>query len=729
MPKYSLELDYYGTLRDSDNRAVLLRGINLDGGGKAPIQFPNTFKQATDAFYDADNVSFINRPFTLEEAPVHLKRIKKIGFNTIRYLFTWEALEHAGPGKYDNDFIDFTIKLLKLIDEYGFYVFLDPHQDTWSRFSGGSGAPLWTFYAMGLNPRTFKPTEAALVQPLYDNPKDFPKMIWPTNYNRLACQVAFTLFTAGLQFAPKAIIDGVNIQEYLQDKMLAALSHFYRRIFNETDLGNRTIIGVETFNELNHGLVGYENIEILPDDKNALRLGTTPTPFQAMLLGVGIKQEVSVYESKSLGPTKTGTKEVDPKGVSAWLPADYDDSKYGWKRDSGWKLGRCIWAQHGVWDDKTNTVLKPDYFKYTDQGQVIDLELFNNTYFTSFWNKFYMGMREIDKKMFLLCQPPVLTIPPNLYESAFMDRRIIYSPHYYDGLTLVNKHWNKWWNVDVLGVIRGRYSSPVFAIKVGETAIRNCLRDQLTEIKQEGLDHIGRVPCLMSETGMPFDLDDKQAYNSGDYSSQISSWDALGYALEGSQIHHTLWTYCANNSHNYGDFWNGEDFSIYCKGEHYEMKPSIDYGGVYSLSSNSTLSVNSSSQLTLNSDGSEDLDLWSVNHGTRAECAIARPYPLAIVGSLVSYGFDLKKTSFSLTINAETATTDKIGTLVVLPECNFPMEENLKVDLTSGKWDFDPKTRILTWWHEAGEQSLTVTSLVDRDTENSLLWNFTNFFC
>lgn len=728
MPEYSLEVDYSGTLRDSHNRAILLRGINLDGGGKAPIQFPSTFEQATDEFYDADNVSFVNRPFTLEDAPVHLQRIKNFGFNTIRYLFTWEALEHAGPGKYDNDFIDFSIKLLNLIDSYGFYVFLDPHQDTWSRFSGGSGAPLWTLYAMGLNPRAFKQTEAALVQPLYDKPATFPKMIWPTNYNRLACQVAFTLFTAGTQFAPKAIIDGVNIQEYLQDKMLAALSYFYRRIFNETDLANRTIIGVESFNELNHGLVGYEDIEKLPQDNSGLKLGTTPTPFQAMLLGVGIKQEVDVYEFKSLGPTKTGTTVVDPKGVSVWLPPDYDDTKYGWHRDPGWKLGRCIWAQHGVWDDKTNTVLKPYYFKYTDQGQPIDLELFNNTYFMSFWNKYYMGMREIDRKMFLLCQPPVMTIPPNLHESAFMDQRVIYSPHYYDGLTLINKHWSKWWNVDVLGVLRGRYSSPAFAIKIGETAIRNCLRDQLTEMKKEGLAHIGRVPCLMSETGMPFDLNNKEAYNSGDYTSQIDSWDALGYALEGSQIHHTLWTYCANNSHKHGDFWNGEDFSIYCKGGNYDLDMPADYGA-YPMSNSSTMSVDSSSQLTLESVGTKELAKWGLTHGSRAEPALARPFPLAIVGSLVSYGFDLKKAVFSLTINAESSIDGEVGTLVVLPEYNFPIEEDLNIELTSGSWEFDSETRILTWWHESGEQSLTVKSLTKRNDSNSWFWNLMNVCC
>ena len=71
----------------------------------------------------------------------------------------------------------------------------------WSRLSGGSGAPMWTLYAAGLNPRAFRKTEAALVQNTYENPALFPKMIWSTNYARHVCQTIFTLFWAGLGLA------------------------------------------------------------------------------------------------------------------------------------------------------------------------------------------------------------------------------------------------------------------------------------------------------------------------------------------------------------------------------------------------------------------------------------------------------------------------------------------------------------------------------------------------
>lgn len=129
MPAACLKVDSLGELRDEANRTVTLRGINLDGGSKMPTQKPNFFERVDEAYWDGDNVSFVNRPFLLEDAHFHFSKLKSYGFNTIRYVFTWEALEHKGPGIYDDEYIDFTIKVLKLLDEYGFYVFMDPHQD------------------------------------------------------------------------------------------------------------------------------------------------------------------------------------------------------------------------------------------------------------------------------------------------------------------------------------------------------------------------------------------------------------------------------------------------------------------------------------------------------------------------------------------------------------------------------------------------------------------------
>lgn len=424
--------------KDQHGRQVTLRGINVAGDTKLPTR-PDLPSHARDGFFDGDNVSFVGRPFALADADVHFRRLRSYGYNTIRYLFTWEAIEAAGPGRYDEEWIESTIQILRKAKEYGFMVFMDPHQDVWSRFSGGSGAPMWTLYAMGLNPQTFSVTEAAMVHNTYPDPGQFPKMIWSTNYRRMANQVAWTLFFGGRDFAPKAIIDGKNIQDYLQDHFIGACAHLATRIHEAGDLEDFPVIGWESLNEPSRGIIGYEAIDAIPSEQK-LQKGTSPTVWQGILTGSGRACEIDTWDFGAAGPYKTGKALVDPEGVMAWLPADYDDSRYGWKRDAGWKLGECIWAQHGVWDPETDTLLQPDYFSRTRDGRV-DVRGFTNLYFMDYYRAYAQRLRSIHRSAILFCQPPVLEVPPLIKGTDDVHERFVYAPHYYDGLTLMTKKW------------------------------------------------------------------------------------------------------------------------------------------------------------------------------------------------------------------------------------------------------------------------------------------------
>lgn len=51
---------------------------------------------------------------------------------------------------------------------------------------------------------------------------------------------------------------------------------------------------------------------------------------------------------------------------------------------------------------------------------------------------------------------------------------------------------------------------------------------------------------IFTEIGIPYDMDNKHAYKTGDYSSQVRAMDANHYALEGSTANgFTLWLYCS----------------------------------------------------------------------------------------------------------------------------------------------------------------------------------------
>lgn len=200
-------------------------------------------------------------------------------------------MEHEGPGKYDYEYMDYVIQVLQKINILGgIYVYLDPHQDAWSRFTGGSGAPLWTLYAAGLQPSRFKSTEAAILHNYFfqrevqnnESIPDYPKMLWPTNYFRLACQTMFTLFFAGKMFAPKCILNGKNIQDYLQEKFINAIMEFYQRIIEKAPelFEDNCVIGLESINEPNCGYIGDTNLSQIPKERD-LKLGTTPTAYES----------------------------------------------------------------------------------------------------------------------------------------------------------------------------------------------------------------------------------------------------------------------------------------------------------------------------------------------------------------------------------------------------------------------------------------------------------------
>ena len=99
----------------------------MAGDAKYP-KIPDLRSHNAQGFFDAA-VSFVGKPFSLEDADTHFQRLRKSGYNTIRYIFTWEAIEHAGPKIYDEEWIDFTIGILRVAKKYGFYIFMDPHQD------------------------------------------------------------------------------------------------------------------------------------------------------------------------------------------------------------------------------------------------------------------------------------------------------------------------------------------------------------------------------------------------------------------------------------------------------------------------------------------------------------------------------------------------------------------------------------------------------------------------
>lgn len=106
-------------LQDGDGRIVLYHGVNVS----------NYSKYAPD--------------FLPWHSPDDFALIRDWGFNLVRYLVFWEAIEPA-PGAYNDAYIEATLERIGWLEALGIDVLVDLHQDLYARPFGGNGFPEWT---------------------------------------------------------------------------------------------------------------------------------------------------------------------------------------------------------------------------------------------------------------------------------------------------------------------------------------------------------------------------------------------------------------------------------------------------------------------------------------------------------------------------------------------------------------------------------------------------------
>jgi hypothetical protein len=600
---------------DEFDRKLMLRGVNLAGSSKVPYT-PDGVTYIREGFFNHRHISFVGRPFPLEQADQHLSRLKAWGFNFLRLLVTWEAIEHAGPGMYDDEYLDYIVNVVKKAGEYGFNLFIDPHQDVWSRFSGGDGAPGWTLEEVGFDLTHFVETGAAIVHATHQGV--YPKMIWSTNAAKLACATMFTLFFGGNDFAPHTRIQGEPVQEFLQRHYLQAITQLAIRLRDQPN-----VIGYDTLNEPSCGYIGWRDLN---RGSGLMTLGNGPTPYQSMLLGEGISQEVAVWKLSTTGFKRIGDHLLNASHQRAWRD-DY----------------QCIWKQNGVWDiqaDQAPVLLRPDHF-YIHNGRVVD---FTEDYYRPFANRFAESIRSLHPGAVIFLESDY--DHPISHWSKQDAQGVVYAPHWYDGYLVGTKRYTSWLGVD--GERRKLVISP--------PAIRRSFRQQLARRKNIAQQVFDGVPVLLGELGIPFDLDEKRSFETGEFRFQIKALQRTLEAAEANLIDYTLWNYTPDNNNLHGDQWNDEDFSIYSPDQRREP--------------------------------------GDINSGGRALQAVIRPFPMATAGEPLLSRFDPGSRVYRLTFRHDSSIS--APTLIFVPAYQYP--QGFSVKISDGRYTLNHSMQTLEYW-------------------------------
>jgi hypothetical protein len=522
---------------DEKGRTVLLRGVNLGGSSKVPVN-PNGATHIKTDFTDHRDVSFVGRPFSLKEADNHFSRLKHWGFNCLRFLVTWEAVEHSGPKKYDREFLDYFEEILKIAGENGFYIFLDPHQDVWSRMTGGDGAPGWTFEKVGLDYTKFESSEATIVMQFRYDPNDLTKylpMHWVGNTYRLANETMWTLFFGGKDFAPSCNIDGKNAQDYLQNHFFDAMKQLALRVKD-----NSFVLGFNVLNEPPQGWIS-KYLDGSEWEGRPEVLGHVFTPIDAMLTGAGYTRTIGYQEMKRFGIKETRKDELNQGKISCWLEGFED-----------------IWKNEGVWrlDELGNPKIeKNEYFVFKN-GEKVD---FYRDYFTPFLKDYTEAIRDKlpDAIMFLTGQMEgvmkgerfELEIPPNSVHAA----------QWYDVATTGTKK----------AMLKANYNLITGNPVIGKENVRQMFISQLEKIKAYSNSFFSGIPTIIEEFGLPFDLNNKEAYQKlkidpeEAWNTHIKLLNNYYNAIDANLLHSLQWNYTPDNNNEWGDLWNLEDLSIY----------------------------------------------------------------------------------------------------------------------------------------------------------------------
>ncbi len=170
----------------------------------------------------------------------------------------------------------------------------------------------------------------------------------------------------------------------------------------------------------------------------------------------------------------------------------------------------------------------------------------------------------------------------------------------------------------------------------------------------------------MGEIGIPFDLDEKRAYRTGDFRNQSRALDRSLQALEANLLSATLWDYTSDNTNARGDLWNDEDFSIFSR--------------------------------------DQQTDPSDPDSGGRALDALLRPYPQAVAGEPLAMTFDRQTGVFMFSFAHDSEVAEP--TILYVPRMQYP--GGCRLAVSDGEAEYQPEEQRVVYRHSGDRKTHTI---------------------
>jgi hypothetical protein len=226
-------------------------------------------------------------------------------------------------------------------------------------------------------------------------------------------------------------------------------------------------------------------------------------------------------------------------------------------------------------------------------------------------------------------------------------RGIVHAPHWYDLFLIATNTFSPWIALD----------GQTGKLLLGQQSIRKAFARHFGAVKAEAAERLGGVPTLLGEFGISFDMQDKKALRTGNFSGEIAALDRTFQALDANLLSGTIWNYTPDNTNGAKDRWNAQDYSIFSRGQ--QAHPT------------------------------------DVDSGGRALEVAVRPYAAKTAGEPLRMSFDVRSRVFQFEFRHDPAVT--APTEIFVPDYQYP--KGCRVDVSDGECRWDTEAQTLLYWH------------------------------